>query len=302
MNYDAKHIQNMKKVFIAGGASFDSIIYLPEFPGKIPQTIHQCKFNETIGSTGSGKALNLCRLGFNVSLHAMIGNDIWGNKIQAALTQPNLQFTFDFDENGTERHTNLMNAHGERISIFTNTLTIEPKLDYNKFNPYIKEADYVIVNLADYSKKLLPLVKEQNKPIWTDLHDYDGKNPWHQPFVDYADYVFLSSDNLPDYKPFMIKMIEAGKKFVVVTHGKNGSTALTPSMEWIEIPALTNFELVDSNGAGDAYFSGFLYAFDKGMSINDCMKYAALVGALCINSRQLANDNLSENYLKEYLS
>lgn len=290
----------MKKVFIVGGASFDSIIYLPDFPGAIPQTIHECKFNETIGSTGSGKALNLCKLEFEVTLHAMIGNDIWGKKIIQSLNQPQLLFKYDYDDNGTERHTNLMNANGERISIFTNTLTIEPEINYKQFIPHINEADYVIVNLADYSKKILPMVKDLNKPIWTDLHDYDGENPWHKPFVDYADYVFLSSDNLPDYKPYMQKMIKEGKKLVVVTHGKKGSTALTPNGEWIEIPARSDFELIDSNGAGDAYFSGYLYAHNKGLPVKECMKIASMVGALCINSSQLANNNLSEELIEKY--
>ena len=68
----------MKNVFIAGGASFNSIIYLPDFPEPIPQTIHKCNYTETIGSTGSGKALNLAKLGFSVSLHAMLGDDRYG--------------------------------------------------------------------------------------------------------------------------------------------------------------------------------------------------------------------------------
>ncbi len=282
-----------KKIFIAGGASFDSIITLPDFPGKVPQTIHQCEFKETTGSTGTGKALNLCKLNFEVTLHAMIGDDIWGNQIIESLNQPDLNFIYDYDKNGTERHTNIMNSDGERISIFTNTLTIAPDIDYNRFSKIINDSDYVVVNLADYSKKILPIVKSFNKPIWTDLHDYDGKSPWHEPFVEYADYIFLSSDNIADYKSFMIKMIEAGKKLVVTTHGKNGSTALTNKGEWIESKAYTKLKLIDSNGAGDAYFSGFLYGYNQNKTIKECMKLGSIVGALCVNSNKLSNSKLT---------
>ncbi|MDF1548845.1 MAG: hypothetical protein P1P88_13560, partial [Bacteroidales bacterium] len=173
----------MKKVFIAGGVSIDSIIYLPDFPEPVPQTIHQCIFNEVLGSTGSGKALNLCKIGFNVLLHAMIGDDIYGKRAIQELAQKNLEFQYDIDPEGTERHTNIMNKNGERISIFTNTISQAPEIDYNQFLSPIQDADYVIVNLSDYTKKILPLVKELGKPVWVDLHDYDGKNPWHADYV-----------------------------------------------------------------------------------------------------------------------
>lgn len=290
---------SMKKVFIAGGVSVDSIIYLPEFPKPVPQTIHQCLFNEAVGSTGSGKALNMCRLGFDVVLHAMIGDDSFGRFATEELKQKRLDFRYNFDPNGTERHTNIMNKNGERISIFTNNISADPKIDYQQFIPLIEEADYVIVNLSDYTKKILPMVKELGKPVWTDLHDYDGQNPWHADYVKYADYVLLSSDNMPDYKPFMKKMMDEGKELVVVTHGKQGSTGLGKNGQWFDIEINNSFQLVDSNGAGDAYFSGFLYGFNKDYSIEKCMQYGTLTGGLCINSDKLYHQELSEFRLME---
>jgi len=288
----------MKKVLIAGGVSIDSIIYLPEFPAPLPQTIHECRFNETIGSTGSGKALNLCRLGFDVKLHAIIGHDSCGKKATELLDRPYLDFRYDFFEGGTERHTNLMNAAGERISIFTHNIAEEPTLDYQQFKPMIDEADFVVINLSGYTKKILPMVKTAGKSIWTDLHDYDGKNPWHADFVKYSDYILLSSDNMPDYRSFMQKMIARGKELVVVTHGKNGSTGLTKDGQWIESNALTSFGLVDSNGAGDAYFGGFLYGFSQYYDLQKCMNMGSIAGALCINSELLYHRNLSSQYLE----
>ncbi|MCW3808049.1 carbohydrate kinase family protein [Plebeiibacterium marinum] len=289
----------MKKVFVIGGASYDSIIYLPQFPGNIPQTIHQCKFQETLGSTGIGKALNLEKLDFKVTLHALIGNDVWGKKIISSMQQSPVKFLYHIDENGTERHTNIMNRSGERISIFTNTLNPEGSINFNEIKAEVLQADYVVVNLTDYCKPIIKQVHSLEIPIWTDLHDYDGRNPWHEPFIEYSNYIFLSSDNLPDYKPFMQEMIDAGKELVVVTHGKKGSTALTKNGEWIETEAFTNYELIDSNGAGDAYFSGFLYGYNQNKTIIECMKLGSIVGALCINSNKLSNSNLTYDMIEK---
>lgn len=283
----------MKKVFIAGGVSIDSIIYLPEFPAPFPQTIHECRFSETIGSTGSGKALNLCRLGFDVHLHAMIGNDDFGKTAKAMLNHPNIDFRYDISMEGTERHTNLMNANGERISIFTQNIAENPEIAYQQFTSLINNADFVVINLSGYSKKILPMVKEMGKPVWTDLHDYDGQNPWHADFVRYCDYVILSSDNMPDYRPFMIRMMDEGKELVVVTHGKKGSTGLGKDRKWVEVEALSGFELVDSNGAGDAFFSGFLYGYSNGYNLLKSMQTGSIAGAMCINSPYLFHPDLS---------
>jgi sugar/nucleoside kinase (ribokinase family) len=72
----------IKKVLVAGGASFDSIIHLPSLPESIPQTIRSCIFHKTIGSTGTGKAINLSKLGLPTTLYALIGNDIYGGEDQ----------------------------------------------------------------------------------------------------------------------------------------------------------------------------------------------------------------------------
>lgn len=287
------------KVFIAGGVSYNQVIHLDNFPNPIPQTIHECNYYEAIGSTGSGKALNMSKLGFNVVLHALIGDDELGKKAIGDLEQQNLSFFYDIDPIGTERHLNIMNSNGERISIFINPASDNPGIDYGQFEQHMLNADYVVINLSNYTKKMLFQAKKLNKPIWTDLHDYDGVSSWHQPYVDFADYVFLSDDNLPDYRCFMKKMIQQGKKLVVVTHGHKGSTTLNEQGEWFKTPAISKFNLIDSNGAGDAYFSGFLYGHAKGLPIADCMKYGSIAGALAVHSKQLYHPDLTIKKMEE---
>jgi sugar/nucleoside kinase (ribokinase family) len=186
----------MKNIFIYGGASYNSVITLDEFPQAIPQTIHHCHFNETIGNTGAGKALTLTNLDFKTTFHSLIGNDIFGEKVKSFLQKQNLHFMTDIDPNGTERHLNIMNNRGERISIFMNPSSDKPKIAYKKFQKYLVNSDYVVINISNYSRNLLPICEQLNKEIWTDLHDYDGKSRYHQDFINAADYIFLSSNNL----------------------------------------------------------------------------------------------------------
>ena len=88
-------------------------------------------------------------------------------------------------------------------------------------------------------------------------------------------------------------MVAEGKRLVVCTHGKDGSTALTPLDSWVETPALTAYPVVDTNGAGDAFMAGFLYGHARGYPLERCLRTASIVGGLCVTSRELALPELS---------
>ncbi len=287
----------MKKVFVIGGTTFDHIISLAELPRPVPQTIHQADFHETTGSTGAGKALCLQKLKVPNTLYSVLGDDAFGHQIIAHLKKEGIDFIYDFDERGTERHVNLMDRDGKRISVFVTQSSQKPACNMHRVEEYIQNCDIMVLNIIAYCQWFVPLLKKYDKPVWTDLHDYEDRNSYHEPFIDIADYIFLSSDNLPDFRKTMKALMARGKELVVCSHGKKGATALTKDGEWIEVPAL-EFQLVDANGAGDSFFSGFLWAFLKGKPIKECMQYGTICGGLCITSRQLVFEDLDPGYLE----
>lgn len=287
----------MKKVFIIGGTTFDHIVYLPELPGSLPQTIHKASFQETTGSTGAGKAINLTKLEVKNTLYSVLGDDYYGKKIIKDLHRNKIDFFFDIDPTGTERHINIMDAEGKRISMFI-THSSE-KINYNteKIEAAAQEADIIVLNIIDYCRNIIPLLTKYNKPIWTDLHDYDGSSSYHTDFIDAAQYIHLSSDNLPDYNAVMERLIAAGKELVICTHGKEGATLLTKDGKRIEQPAVPSYPLVDTNGAGDSFFSGFLYGWINEQPVERCMQMGAVCAGLCVKSKYLAHELLSPHFL-----
>lgn len=289
----------MGNVLIIGGTTYDSVIHLDKLPDPVPQTIHYAAFTETLGSTGAGKALNLSKLKIPATLHSIIGNDEYGAKIRKKLEESCVDFVYDHDPRGTERHVNLMSPQGERISIFVTQSSSDLHLNLHRIEQLIKEADLVVLNIIAYTKQLIPMIKKYPKPVWTDLHDYNPGNPYHEEFIDIADYIFVSSDNMPDYKPIMDKWISMGKKLVVCTHGKNGATALTEKHEWMEMPIISEYPYKDANGAGDSFFSGFLYGYLKGKTTEESLKLGTVCAGLCITSRELAHEQLTPRLLEE---
>jgi acarbose 7IV-phosphotransferase len=292
----------MKNVFIIGGTTFDHIVYLQQLPGDKPQTIHHANFHETTGSTGSGKAFNLTKLGVKNTLYSVVGDDDYGRKIISDLNENNIDVFVDIDPAGTERHINIMDGDGQRISIFITTSSEKINVNRVRIEKEIATADVIVLNIISYCRNIIPLFVGCNKPVWTDLHDYDGSNSYHDDFIRAAQYIHLSSDNLTDYKAVMERFIAEGKELVICTHAKHGATLLTKEGNWIEQPAILSYPLIDANGAGDSFFSGFLFGWLNNASYIRCMQMGAVCAGLCINSSSLASPLLNPAFLQSELT
>jgi len=264
------------------------MIYLSRFPERRSQTLFSRAYHETVGESGAGKALNLAKLGMPTTLHGMIGADEPGRRIREFIAREGVTFLHDVDPQGTERHVNLMIDDGGRISIYMAYATFEPQVALEWLEPVMAASDHVVINIINYCRRLIPVAKRLGKAIWCDIHDWDGRNDYHREFVAAADYVFMSSDAMPDYRAFMQTLNADGKRLVVCTHGRHGSTALTAAGEWTEMPIIESYPRVDTNGAGDAFFAGFLYGHAHGYATQRCLRIATIVGGLCVTSRELA--------------
>jgi len=282
-------------VFVAGGCSWDAIVYLDTFPERT-ETHFARDFQETLGSSGSGKALNLGRLGVDTRFHAMIGEDRYGEAIRERFDAEPVAFEADIDPNGTERHVNLMNDAGERISIFVVSPTQEPDIGYERLERWVAEADALVVSPVNYTRPLLDVAEERATPVWADIHDYDGEDEYYDDFLAAADYLFMSDEGVSDHREFMREQIETDKHLVVCTHGEDGATALTADGEWVEVPA-AEFDMIDTNGAGDAFFAGYLYGHRQRLPVETNLRLGTLAGGLAVSSLDLAHPELSPDRL-----
>jgi sugar/nucleoside kinase (ribokinase family) len=283
----------MTNVFVAGDVTFNSLIYLEDFPQPVAQTVFSAGFHETVGGTAAGKALNLARLGLGVTLHGLIGEDAAGQFIREYLAREKLDFVYDVDPRGTQRHVNLMEGSGARISIYVAYATFDPVIDLERIAGCVAGCDVVALNLSNYCRRIMPLAKQHGKPVWCDIHDYDGKNDYHRDFIAGADVITMSSDAMPDYRAFMEKLIADGKRLVICTHGREGSTALAADGRWIETAAITSYAQKDTNGAGDAFFAGVLYGYTRGDEIERCLRLGAITAGRCVTSSELFDPDLS---------
>jgi acarbose 7IV-phosphotransferase len=278
---------------IVGGISWDTVIRLGELPASQPQTVFAKAAWESVGSTGAGKALNLRRLGWATTLHAQVGDDEAGRRALQALQSAGVRVLVMPDPRGTERHTNLIADDGARLSIYTHYSTFDAAVDVQAVLAELPLHDVVLLNIANYARRLIAPIKQAGRELWIDVHDWNGHDGYHRDFVDAADVLFLSSERLPDWRDVMASLIAAGgKRLVVCTHGAHGATAVTASGQFVEVAAHRVREVVDSNGAGDAFMAATLHGMHSGRDLNESLAFAALAGALCVQCRGLASGAL----------
>lgn len=135
------------------------------------------------------------------------------------------------------------------------------------------------MSITDFSRHVYPDL--DGVPISTDLHDWDGVNPHHEDFAYQSDLVFLSATALGDPEEVMRRILAKGKAGTVVcTRGADGCLVLTRGGAVRAYPAEPlPGPVADTNGAGDAFVSGFLYGRLNGRSLDACVRLGAMAGA-----------------------
>ncbi len=271
-----------------GGVAWNTMVYVDEFPPPEPGTVFTRGYHETVGSSGAGKALNMRHLGADVVLWGLLGDDDHAAKVRSFVESRGIKFITDTDPTGTVRHINLMNHAGERISMFANGGSHEFVVDTESLVAPLRDADLVSVTIVNYCRQFLPLLRDLGKATSVDIHDYDGVNPYHDEFITAADYLFMSSLKLPDWREFLEARVGAGTKVAVCTHGSAGASGLATDAGWVDIPAVPVDTVVDTNGAGDAFYAGFMTAWLTGKDLETAMQQGARVAAAAVQSPDLA--------------
>lgn len=288
-------------ILVLGGASWNTMVYLDQFPEPAAQTIANAKSNTAAGSTGIGKALALQALGHQALLHATIGPDDEGQRIRDFCRDRGLDTVFDIDPGGTSRHVNLMNRTGERISIFLFNGSPTPPVDVERLAPHIAAAEVIFLNITQSSIPLLGLVESSSADIWVDLHDYDGSNPYHDRFIAQADVVQFSDEQVADPRALLHRLIEQGARLAICTRGIRGSLALDASGMFVEVLA-NPAQLVDSNGAGDCFCVALWSALNDDASLADAMNFAAAAASLAVESLELVPEDLDFDAITERMA
>ncbi|MCI1019426.1 carbohydrate kinase family protein [Microbacterium sp. C5A9] len=272
-------------VFLAGPASWNTIVVLDRLPEPVPHMQFAEGSWETVGGTSAGKALTLTALGRSTLLHALSASDEPGMKIRDALALAGVDVLWG-ESAVTERHLNLMTRAGARVSLYLSSPEATEGQDDAALIAAMTRADALVLDLAPEPLRLLPHAQATGRPIWVDVHDYDGTADFHRPFLDAADAVFCNADRLPDPVDFLHSRIASGAALAVCTLGADGAVAVDSDHVEHRVAAAP-VEVVDTNGAGDAFFAGVLDARLTGADLDTALRAGARAASSVLGTRHL---------------
>jgi len=262
-----------------------------------------------INTAVSGVAFNIAKaltvLGDNVQLISMTGNDfsaayildsLRGLGIAADHVQPKLR--------QTPSSVVLYDDCGKR-QIYCDLKDIQETPC--EFDAVVLEGiDLVVACNINFNRPLLHLAKQAGKTIATDVHVLsDAQDEYNREFMEHADILFLSDEAAGDnYRAFMEQLAVAYPcRIIVMGRGAKGAAIyLRETGEITEMPAASVGAVVNTVGAGDALFSGFLHYYARGLAPLDALQRAQVFASYKITANGASNGFVAEQVIEAWFS
>lgn len=281
-------MHNVARIAIFGPASWNHLVVLDRLPEPVPHMQFADEYWDTVGGTSAGKALHLTSLGADVALHALISDDGDGQRVASALRAAGVELTAHLSD-VTERHLNLMTQAGERVSLYLSTPSAASAQQQADLLAALRGSDHAVIDLTETGRTLIGQVRDSVTPpiVWVDLHDYDGAAEFHEPFVQNADIVFMNGDATDDPEALLLSCIARGVHLAVCTLGDAGAIAVDSSGTMVRVAAADAGDIVDTNGAGDAFMAGFMVAHVAGATLDASLHAGAQQACVALQTRHL---------------
>lgn len=265
----------MKHILISGLVNTETTVRVRQFP--IPYYPIDYPFFG-VNTAVSGVAYNIARamkqLGDNVSLRSMAGQDFPAAYIRQEISTAGI---------GTEGIKSCLKETPSSVVLYDSAGNRQIYCDlkdiqetaYGFSQEDFRDCDIVVACNINFNRELLPLAKAAGKTIATDVHVLtDIHDEYNRDFMRYADILFFSDEGIGEhYRRFLRELARVYENQVIVLgRGSKGAAMYVKAQDRIyELPAVSAGPVVNTVGAGDALFSGFVHYYGTGMDPLDCL-------------------------------
>ena len=186
----------MYDLLVLGGLGVDIRVRVPDLPLPVVDSVTVEPIDLRIGNTGAGVVLAAHALGLRVAVVDTLGTDPAGDVVRAALSRTGVHAVLASTPAGTRRSVNLVDPAGRRMSLY------DPRpsdgtapFPVAQVATLVRQATHVHLSIMNWVRDLLPALGDmlgEGVGSSTDLHDWDGQNPYHRPFAEVAELVLVS--------------------------------------------------------------------------------------------------------------
>ncbi len=287
----------MAKIFVSGLSNIETTVKVRKFPIEY-YPIDYPFFG--VNSAVSGVGYNICSalrtLGDEVVYTSMTGKDFEGDKVMEAIKAIGIDVSLIKRKlKATPTSVVLYDNEGKR-QIYCDLKDIQ-QTKYS-FSDEFADSDLVVACNIDYNRDLLCKAKDSGKVIATDVHVLtDINDGYNSDFMRFADILFLSDEGIKNNPLEFLKSIyqKYNNKIIVLGQGGNGALMLYDGRAY-DFSAV-KVEAVNTVGAGDALFSGFVHYFAKDENPLECLKKAEIFASEKIKTSGASKGFVSERVI-----
>jgi len=309
---------NQKKINVLGDANVDMVLNLSKKDKLGDPELFS-------GGSSANVASGLARLGLKVSFFGSLGNDMYGKYVinemnSEGIDTSNIEL---LDEFNTAMVIGVVEKSSER-SLFVWPPKNGAHNKYilnNKSKKEILDCDWLHVSgislrfspVRETMIEAMKLCKEKNKIVSFDLNLRTELWGFDESFRDVVlEAVSYSSIIFGNLREELFYLFDENEdklhknlnddQVLICRDGENGALGITvkTKVKSDSVPIIP----FDSVGAGDAFNTGFIYTFSKGLGLEESLNNGNLVAAyklLGSGARHLPNEQQLEEFKKEYL-
>lgn len=278
-------------------------------------------YHRYLGGSPTNVAMNSARLGLKTKMIATVGNDGLGDYVLKRFAEIGVD-TSQIKKNENKPTSVIFVSRSEGTPDFLPFREADCYIDEDQFpkntlsNTKIfhttcfalskNPAQSTILKKAEVAYKLgcqLSIDLNYSNKVWDSKEEaleiikaYSKLNPLIK--ISEDDMFRLFNKNMAHKQMFNFFHAEGAKK-VCLTLGSKGVKLSQMGHEIVEMPAVKLEKIVDTTGAGDAFWSGFLFAYIKKKPIHDCLKVALKLAAFKLQNVGRLPKNI--NILSELL-
>lgn len=281
-------------VSVIGELNLDLILY--GLPGElILEHEHLAKdLSITLGSSSAIFAHNLASLGNKVGFSSCIGSDPFGEICLKRLGESGVDLSRVRRMAGKTTGLTVILAERKQRYILTYPGTMYEMSERELDLSYVFNAKHLHVSSYFLQKSLRASLIEifrnaKNAGLTTSLDTNDDpENRWSseiQLLLKYTD--ILLPNEREACKLAQVNDLERAADMLsekvpvlVVKRGSQGAFVRASKNKFVDFPPVV--DMADPIGAGDSFDAGFIHQYIRGAKIEDCLKFANIVGALSV--------------------
>lgn len=295
----------MKQIVVIGGMNVD-----------ILATAHPLHLKDSsigsiqtaFGGVGRNIAENIARLGLNVSLCSVIGNDPFGDMIVDHATRIgiNTELVNVIKTKRTGSYLAVSDQDDMLLGIndmdITSTMTV---VWANNHLARLKQFDIIVLE-ANLPEETIRFLTEAlyDKPIIIDPVSA-VKAPRLNPSLPFINIIkcnvleLQKLSNVSDIAQGIHALIQKGVKRIIVTQGKDQIIDVTSTTTKYYTPPTSS--VVNVTGAGDAFTAGVVAGMALDLSNDDQIKLAMQMSEITLQSETTVSSQITPQLLKEAL-